>query len=50
MVVTRSQITELATFARIWLAPSKYHNMYVVENSVVQAASKQMNINLHSLP
>jgi hypothetical protein len=39
MVVTRSQIIELATLARIWLAPSKYHNMYVVENNVVQPAS-----------
>jgi hypothetical protein len=40
-------MTELATFARKWLAPSTYHNMYVVENSVVHAALKQNMINLH---
>jgi hypothetical protein len=39
-------MTELATFARKWLAPSTYHNMYVVENSVVHAALKQNMINL----
>jgi hypothetical protein len=43
--VTTSQMTELATFARKWLAPSTYHNMYVVENNVVHAALKQNMIN-----
>lgn len=44
--VTTSHMTELATFARKWLAPSTYHNMYVVENNVVHAALKQNMINL----
>lgn len=47
--VTTNQITELAMFARKWLAPSKYHNMYVMENNAVQAALKQNRISLSTL-
>jgi hypothetical protein len=44
--VTSNQKTELATLARKWLAPSTYHNIYVVENKMVHAALKQNIINL----
>lgn len=44
--VITSHITELATLAKTWLAPSTYHRIYVVENNVVQAALKQNMMSL----
>lgn len=47
MAVSSSQITELATFARIWAPPSTTQNMYAAVNMRVQADSQQSKISLY---